>query len=203
MRVSTFTLATFLSFAASTWAAPVIAPGEATLLAVEPTLFEFEAADVEVTEVEESTLAKRAQCTDFFLDLPACNNNYYKSGSSCVKNSSKSSSSSSKSSAVVLSSSTYSGQGTWYTQNGVRGACGSVNSDSSHIIALHTKMYANGAHCGKTVKIRASNGKSITAKVADECPSCVSTGSLDLSVGAFKSLASLDAGVVSLSWSFS
>lgn len=62
-------------------------------------------------------------------------------------------------------------------------------------------MYAGGKHCGKTVKIT-GNGKTITAKVADECPSCVSTGSLDLSEAAFKGLASLNAGVVSIKWSW-
>lgn len=55
-------------------------------------------------------------------------------------------------------------------------------------------MYSNGAHCGKSVTIW-GNGGSIQATVADSCPSCVSSGSIDLSVSAFQALDSLSAGV--------
>ena len=51
-------------------------------------------------------------------------------------------------------------------------------------------------HCGKQVKItNKSNGKSVTATVADLCPGC-SYGSLDLSTGTFKSIGNLDTGVL-------
>ncbi|GAA6036004.1 hypothetical protein JCM8097_005210 [Rhodosporidiobolus ruineniae] len=106
------------------------------------------------------------------------------------------------SSSSSSSGSTYSGTATYFYQNGVAGACGSVHSDSSYIVALQTSMYAGGSHCGQTVTIT-GNGKTITAKVADECPSCGSSGDLDLSEGAFKALSSLDAGVASITWSFS
>jgi expansin (peptidoglycan-binding protein) len=62
-------------------------------------------------------------------------------------------------------------------------------------------MYSGGSHCGQTVVIT-GNGKTISAKVADECPTCASSGSLDLSYGAFTALASTDAGVVSITWHF-
>lgn len=78
------------------------------------------------------------------------------------------------------------------TENGVAGNCGQVNSDDSYIVALPTsyvlpfscanssrsllhpcgtRTYADGSHCGQSVKItRSDTGQSITAKVADSCP---------------------------------
>lgn len=57
-------------------------------------------------------------------------------------------------------------------------------------------MYDNGAYCGKTVIItRDSTGASIQALVADECPTCRDAQSLDLSLGAFEALGTLDEGV--------
>jgi hypothetical protein len=51
-------------------------------------------------------------------------------------------------------------------------------------------------HCGQKVKItNKSNGKSVTATVADLCPGC-SYGSLDLSTGTFKAIGDLDTGVL-------
>merc|ERR1712093_762127 len=73
-----------------------------------------------------------------------------------------------------------SGQATFFYQNGNPGACGNYNKDSAKVVALDYRMYSNGDHCGKTV-----NGKSVVATVADMCPSCASSGSLDLSTGAF------------------
>jgi hypothetical protein len=72
---------------------------------------------------------------------------------------------------------------------------------SDYIVALQTSVYNGGSHCGQQIKATA-NGKSVTLTVADECPSCVSSGSIDLSESAFLALASLDAGVASVSWSF-
>ncbi|KAF9117350.1 hypothetical protein BGW39_002263 [Mortierella sp. 14UC] len=56
--------------------------------------------------------------------------------------------------------------------------------------------------CGKSVRIT-SGGKSVTARVTDTCPSkyCTS-GSLDLSQAAFKKLAPLGTGVISISWEY-
>ena len=97
----------------------------------------------------------------------------------------------------------YSGKGTYYLQGGNAGACGNYNSDSSHIVALETTMYANGAHCGKTVTIEnKSTGAKMTATVADECPSCVSTESVDMSEGLFTTLATLEEGEINIVWGF-
>lgn len=98
------------------------------------------------------------------------------------------------------SSGTYSGEATYFFQNGVAGACGNVNSDSAYIVAIDSAMYSSSL-CGKSLTI-SGNGKSVTATVADECPSCASSGSIDLSVGAFTALADESAGVVEVTWSW-
>jgi len=64
-------------------------------------------------------------------------------------------------------------------------------------------MYANGAHCGKTITIEnKATGAKQTAVVADECPSCVSTQSVDMSRGLFETLATLEEGMINIAWGF-
>ncbi|KAK4700653.1 hypothetical protein P7C70_g5590, partial [Phenoliferia sp. Uapishka_3] len=99
------------------------------------------------------------------------------------------------------SSSSYSGTATYFYQGGAAGACGNVNSDSAYIVAIDVAMWNGGAYCGKQVSIT-GNGNTITATVADQCPGCSSSGSLDLSVGAFNALGSESAGVYAITWSF-
>ena len=51
--------------------------------------------------------------------------------------------------------------------------------------------------CGKQIKVtNTQNGKSVTAVVADVCPTCANSNSLDLSVGAFVEIATEDQGIV-------
>jgi len=96
-----------------------------------------------------------------------------------------------------------SGQATFFYQNGNPGACGNYNKDSAKVVALDYRMYSNGDHCGKTVKVtNTANGKSVVATVADMCPSCASSGSLDLSTGAFDVIGAQDTGVLPISWDF-
>jgi len=81
------------------------------------------------------------------------------------------------------------GVGTFYTQNGQAGACGTVHPDSAIICALQTSLYANGANCGKTVQVtNLKNGKTVNVLVADECPTCDNDKSIDFSEGAFQAL---------------
>lgn len=55
---------------------------------------------------------------------------------------------------------------TFYTQNGVAGACGKVNPDSAYIVALFTSLYNQG-HCNQKILLtNADNNKQITATVA-------------------------------------
>lgn len=94
----------------------------------------------------------------------------------------------------------YHGQATYFYQNGVAGNCGAVSSDSSYIVAVNSAQYSGS--CGRSVRITNTNtGESITARCADQCPSC-GYGSLDLSVGAFSALSSLSNGVFPIAWSW-
>ncbi|XP_010910199.1 kiwellin-1-like [Elaeis guineensis] len=47
---------------------------------------------------------------------------------------------------------------------------GKYHSDKKRIVALSTGWYKNGSRCGKKIRIHA-NGKSVLAKVVDECDS--------------------------------
>ncbi|GAA5828136.1 hypothetical protein JCM11251_002607 [Rhodosporidiobolus azoricus] len=228
MRASTFSLVSFLALVASVASAPVAAPGTAELLAVpnvdeSSTVFESAVEELEADEdVAEHVLDKRgaqtckktSQCKNKLTVKNsvrvcsskkctwACKSGYTKKGNSCNKKvATKSPSKSSSSSAVSFASSSYSGKGTYFYQNGNPGACGVWNKDSTYLVALQSSMYSGGKHCGKNVRISA-NGKTITAKVQDECPTCVSTGSLDLSEGAFKALSSLSAGMIDIKWTW-
>ncbi|GAA5909219.1 hypothetical protein JCM6882_003768 [Rhodosporidiobolus microsporus] len=230
MRASTFSLVSLLALVASVAAAPVAAPVNAEVAVpvvdesstvFEAAVEELEADDADLSEVHH-TLDKRAQTCKKVSQCKnkltvknsvrvcsskkctwACKSGYTKKGNTCNKkaSSSKSSSSKSSSSAVNLASTAYSGKGTYFYQNGNPGACGNYNSDSTYLVALQSSMYAGGKHCGKNVRITA-NGKTITAKVQDECPTCVTTQSLDMSEGAFKALSPLSAGLIDIKWSF-
>ncbi|KAL8277161.1 hypothetical protein RQP46_010409 [Phenoliferia psychrophenolica] len=112
----------------------------------------------------------------------------------------KSSSSSSSSSG----GSTYTGGVmTYFTQNGVAGACGTVHSDSGYGVALYTSMYANGANCGRKILAKNSDtGASVTVTVWDECPTCNGATSVDFSEAAFLQLCTINEGECPLTWSF-
>lgn len=89
------------------------------------------------------------------------------------------------------------GFATFYLQKGNPGHCGTVAQESDKVIALPSAMYADGAHCGKQIRLtRTDTGKSVTGTVRDSCPTCVNDQSLDLSVGAFNAIADQSEGVV-------
>ncbi|KAH7561009.1 hypothetical protein ACOSP7_016371 [Xanthoceras sorbifolium] len=48
---------------------------------------------------------------------------------------------------------------------------GKYHSNSVPVVALSTGWYNGGSRCGKMIKIVGSNGKSVMAKVVDECDS--------------------------------
>jgi len=98
-----------------------------------------------------------------------------------------------------------SGQGTYFTQNGVAGACGKVHPDSAKVVALDTQLYGNtgeaSQYCGKTITItNTNNGKTVTAIVADACPTCGGKDYVDMSVGAFTEIATEEEGEVPITW---
>lgn len=95
------------------------------------------------------------------------------------------------------------GFATFFYQNGNAGACGQFNSDSGYGIAMQTSRYGSGSNCGKQIYIqRTDTGASITATVWDECPTCDNENCLDLSVAAFKAIATEAEGMVPIEWRF-
>ncbi|GAA5852318.1 hypothetical protein JCM9279_002501 [Rhodotorula babjevae] len=95
------------------------------------------------------------------------------------------------------------GFATFYYQNGNPGNCGWYLQDTDYIVALPTKTYANGAYCGKYVRVtRPSTGKSVVAMVADSCPTCYNNESIDMSYVAFTSIATEEEGMVAVTWQF-
>lgn len=105
------------------------------------------------------------------------------------------------------SSGDFSGQASWFTQNGNPGACGIYHSDSDHIVALQVDMYGNtgqqSQYCGRSLTItNTATGATAQAVVADACPGCATYHSLDLSTGLFQALGSLDQGILPISWHF-
>ncbi|KAF5358001.1 hypothetical protein D9756_001519 [Leucocoprinus leucothites] len=99
------------------------------------------------------------------------------------------------------------GFATFYNQNGNAGACGQYHSDNDLIAAMDVDRYGNTSRksslCGKRVRIiNTKNGKSVTVTVADACPTCDNGNSIDLSVAAFKRIATLDEGEVPIKWQY-
>jgi hypothetical protein len=99
------------------------------------------------------------------------------------------------------------GHATFFYQNGVAGACGTVHKDTDFVAAMDYRRYGNlsvkSPLCGQKVKItNTENGKTVTVVVADACPTCDSKNSIDLSEGAFKEIAALSEGYVPIKWSF-
>jgi len=99
------------------------------------------------------------------------------------------------------------GFATFFYQNGVAGACGTVHSDSDLIAAIDQTRYGDSGAvsplCGQQVKIKnPANQQSVTVTIADDCPTCDNADSIDLSVGAFEQIADLSQGIVSIDWEF-
>ncbi|KAG0140903.1 hypothetical protein CROQUDRAFT_664576 [Cronartium quercuum f. sp. fusiforme G11] len=98
-------------------------------------------------------------------------------------------------------SNVYNGKATFFYQGGAAGACGTVHLDSDYVVAIQSSLYDNGKYCGKKIRVtRTSTGQSVTCVGADECPSCSSASSLDLSVAAFNALGKPDEGLFDIKW---
>jgi expansin (peptidoglycan-binding protein) len=99
---------------------------------------------------------------------------------------------------------------TWqstHVLHSVAGACGTVHSDNDLIAAIDVDRYGNtgvqSSLCGKQVKItNPANKKSVTVTIADACPTCENSNSIDLSVGAFTQIATEAQGEVAIDWEF-
>ncbi|KAJ7202735.1 RlpA-like double-psi beta-barrel-protein domain-containing protein-containing protein, partial [Mycena rebaudengoi] len=84
--------------------------------------------------------------------------------------------------------------------NGGVGACGAPLQNSDFIVALSEAHYDGGAHCWQHLDVE-YNGQHIDVTVGDLCPGCTTDG-LDLSEGAFAAIENLDAGRITVAWSF-
>ncbi|PAV14606.1 expansin family [Pyrrhoderma noxium] len=89
---------------------------------------------------------------------------------------------------------------TWYDITTGETACGQWYQKSDYVVALDAQQYGGGENCFKQISISA-NGKTTTAQIVDECPSCP-WGALDVSEGLFEFFAPLDAGEIYGSWNF-
>ncbi|KAI5117653.1 hypothetical protein M0805_008884 [Coniferiporia weirii] len=99
------------------------------------------------------------------------------------------------------------GFATFFYQGGNEGACGILHSDSDLIAAIDIARYGDTSVvsplCGKQVKItNTDNNKSVTVTIADACPGCKNSDSIDLSTGAFDKIAAESTGEVPISWEF-
>jgi len=95
------------------------------------------------------------------------------------------------------------GFATWFTQNGVAGACGTKHKDTDFVVAVPTKNYAKGSNCGRHVLIvDTATGKSAKAVVADECPTCENPQCLDMSVELFKQFTTLGVGEFAIKYQY-
>jgi len=85
-----------------------------------------------------------------------------------------------------------------YTGNQV--ACGGFPSSQDHIVAMNSPDFAGGSKCGAKITIH-YQGKTMTAIVRDECPTC-EPGGIDLTEGLFKIFAPTSVGLIRLDWNW-
>ncbi|KAG9301179.1 hypothetical protein G9A89_012562 [Geosiphon pyriformis] len=99
------------------------------------------------------------------------------------------------------------GYGTYF--NPSLGACGMMDNDNSHIVALGSPLFdqytgsGNPNHntlCGKRIKIN-FQGKSVQGLVHDRCPECAD-GDVDMSPAMFRMIANQDVGRIRIDWEF-
>ncbi|KAF8610008.1 barwin-like endoglucanase [Ceratobasidium sp. AG-I] len=99
------------------------------------------------------------------------------------------------------------GFATFFTQNGNAGACGDKHDDYDLVVAADKDRYGDlnkkSDLCGKKVLItNTDNGKQVTAIIADACPTCKNSNSLDLSLGAFDKIGARETGMLPIKWQF-
>lgn len=101
------------------------------------------------------------------------------------------------------------GYATFFYQGGNAGACGKVHGDYDMIAAIDHEQwgdqsFSTGSNtCGRWLTVcNSNNGKCVSVMIADVCPTCANGNSLDLSVGAFRAIASESEGMVPISWSW-
>ncbi|MEU8890528.1 expansin EXLX1 family cellulose-binding protein [Streptomyces sp. NPDC048442] len=100
-----------------------------------------------------------------------------------------------------LQSTAHQGVATAYEAGDGNGACLFGPSPDLMVAAMNTTDYQTSRACGAHVLVRASNGKSITVRITNECPLPCEPGQIDLSQQAFAQLADLVVGRIPITWS--
>lgn len=117
-------------------------------------------------------------------------------------------STSTSSSTSESTSGSFKGKGTFYSTG--LGACGKVNKDTDHIVAVSQELYDkytpngnsnNNSLCGKKITAH-YEGKSVDVTVVDSCVGCLYYD-LDFSPSAFSELADQDLGRIDITWNWS
>lgn len=94
----------------------------------------------------------------------------------------------------------YKGVATHYDAADGNGACLFGPSKSLMVVAMNHVDYETAKACGAYIRVRASNGRSVTVRVTNECPLPCARGQLDLSKQAFAKLDDLRRGRISVTW---
>ncbi|SFR28219.1 Rare lipoprotein A (RlpA)-like double-psi beta-barrel [Lentzea waywayandensis] len=112
-------------------------------------------------------------------------------------------------SAAILSfvfsgtASAVSGTASYYNDAGY-GACGTkINAATELLVAAPAALWTtpnpnNDPLCRKSIRVT-HNGKTITVRIKDKCPSCASN-KIDLSQPAFSRLANTSVGIINVTW---
>jgi expansin (peptidoglycan-binding protein) len=93
---------------------------------------------------------------------------------------------------------TYRGLATFYAAADGDGACTFGPARNLMVAAMNTTDYETSKACGAFVRVTA-NGRSITVKITNECPTCAPR-QLDLSAQAFAKLAVPSKGQIPIKW---
>lgn len=67
----------------------------------------------------------------------------------------------------------FGGFGTWFLQGGQEGACGKLHRDTDFVVALETKTYANGIHCGRGIQICDTKNNKVHLPFCHKCISLI------------------------------
>ena len=98
------------------------------------------------------------------------------------------------------------GFATFFYQGGNAGACGERHGDDELIGAIDHERYGDNfgvvsSECGRRVRItNPQNGKTVDITIKDVCPTCTNRNSIDLSYGAFTSIAAESDGYIPIEW---
>jgi expansin len=95
---------------------------------------------------------------------------------------------------------TYHGVATEYSAADGNGACLFGPAANLMIAAMNYTDYETAKACGDYIRVKASNGASVTVLITNECPLPCAPGQLDLSQQAFAKIADPAAGRITVTW---